>query len=120
MIRYREDILTNRSQERIHLTGSLTLSNGKQVGEARIVNLSKGGCLGVLDGPFPVNVTAGDCLQLRLSLPGRDQSIHVQFALVCWVEGSRFGIEFRTLDEKYHTRLDQFITLQKDIWKSAL
>ncbi|MDZ4734261.1 MAG: PilZ domain-containing protein [Nitrospirota bacterium] len=121
MFPYQEHVSGKRSQERIALECSLTLANGKQVGEARILNLSKGGCLGVVDGTFPVNVKVGDGLQLRLSLSGTDQSICVSVAIVRWVEGPRFGVEFRTVDEKYRARLHQFIALQqKDIWKLAL
>ena len=112
-----EPIVKPRAGERIALQCSIVIANGIQVGEGRVFDVSMRGCL--VEGSVLVKV--GDRLQLRLSLPegAPDPSICVSLAVVRWVQGIRFGVEFMKVDERYRACLDRFITLQSDHWATA-
>ena len=105
-----------RSSERLVLQCSIIVADGVQTGEGQVLNLSKHGCL--VESPLPIK--AGDHLQLRLSLPDSDQSVCASLAVVRWVQATLFGVEFLTIDEKYRSRLNQFIAMGNDPWKLAL
>jgi hypothetical protein len=101
-----------RLGERVPIQCCLVLANGVQVGEGRVFDLSMRGCL--VEGA--VRVKAGDRLQLRLRLPHSHPSICVSVALVRWVQGRRFGLEFMRVEDTYRAHLDRFITFQSDPW----
>ncbi len=105
-----------RSSERLPLQCSIIVATGIQTGEGRVLNLSKYGCL--VESPLPIK--AGDHLQLRLFLPESDQSVCAKLAVVRWVQATLFGVEFLTIDEKYRSRLNQFVAMGNDPWKLAL
>jgi len=105
-----------RSSERLTLQCSIIVATGVQTGEGRVLNLSKYGCL----VESPLHIKAGDHLQLRLFLPESDQSVCASLAVVRWVQATLFGIEFLTIDEKYRSRLNQFIAMGSDPWKLAV
>ena len=105
-----------RSSERMALQCSLVVASGVQTGEGRVLNLSKNGCL----VGTPIQIKPGDHLQLRLVLPESDQSMCVSLAVVRWAQASLFGVEFLNVDEKYRSRLNQFIAMGNDPWKLAL
>ena len=104
-----------RLGERLPIQCSLVIANGVQLGEGWVIDLSMRGCL--VEGPVPVK--AGDRLQLRLCLPDSHPSICVSIAVVRWVHGRRFGVEFMRVDDKYRAHLNRFITLQSDPWARA-
>lgn len=106
-----------RSRERLPVQCSIAIANGIQIGQGKVFDVSVRGCF--VEGSVLVKV--GDGLQLRLSLPeaAPDPSICVSLAVVRWVEGPRFGVEFIRVDEKYRARLNRFITLQSDPWARA-
>lgn len=93
------------------------MANGIQISEGRVFDVSVRGCF--VGGSVLVKV--GDRLQLRLCLPeaAPDPSICVSLAVVRWVQGLRFGVEFIRVDEKDRARLNRFITLQSDPWAQA-
>jgi hypothetical protein len=105
-----------RSSERLALQCSIIVSNGVQTGEGQVLNLSKHGCL--VESPLQIN--AGDHLQLRLFLPDSDQSVCASLVVVRWVQATLFGVEFLTIEKKYHSRLNQLIAMGTDPWKLAL
>lgn len=122
MMSTQEHVQEKRSSERIALQCAIILANGTQVGQGQVLNISARGCLGVMDGPLStVKIKVGDRLQLRLFLPDSDQSLCVSLAVVRWVDGSRFGVEFSKVDEKHRACLNEFIDPQdQDPWKLAL
>lgn len=105
-----------RSSERLVLQCSIIVANGVQTGDGQVLNVSKSGCL----VEAAIRIKPGDHLQLRLFLPDSDQSMCVSLAVVHWVVGFRFGVEFLKMDEKYRSCLDQFIGMGNDPWKLAL
>ena len=115
MAAYGVNVKEARLSERLALQCSIIVANGVQTGEGRVLNLSKHGCL----VESPLHVKAGDHLQLRLFLPDSDQSVCASLAVIRWVQATLFGVEFLTLDEKYRSRLNQFIAMGTDPWKLA-
>jgi c-di-GMP-binding flagellar brake protein YcgR len=110
------NVKESRLSTRIALQCSIIVANGLQTGEGQVLNLSKHGCL--VESPLPIK--AGDHLQLRLFLPDSDQSVCASLAVVRWVQATLFGVEFLTIDEKYRSRLNQFIAMGNDPWQLAL
>ena len=106
----------SRSSARLAFQCSIIVSNGPQTGEGQVLNLSKHGCL----VKSPLHIKAGDHLQLRLFLPESDQSVCASLAVVRWVQATLFGVEFLMIDEKYRSRLNEFIAMGTDPWKLAL
>ena len=106
----------SRSSARVALQCSIIVANGVQTGEGQVLNLSKHGCL----VKSPLHIKGGDHLQLRLFLPESDQSVCASLAVVRWVQATLFGVEFLTIDEKYRSRLNQFIAMGNDPWTLAL
>ncbi len=105
-----------RSSERFALQCSIVVASGVQTGEGLVLNLSKHGCL----VEAVISIQSGTHLQLRLFLPDNDQSVCVSLAVVRWAHACRFGVEFLEMDEKYRSRLNQFIAMGNDPWKLAL
>ncbi len=105
-----------RSSERLTLQCSIIVATGVQTGEGRVLNLSKHGCL----VESQLHIKAGDHLQLRLFLPESDKSVCASLAVVRWVQATVFGVEFLTIDEKYRSRLNQFVAMGSDPWKLAV
>ncbi|HEY6260872.1 MAG TPA: PilZ domain-containing protein [Nitrospiraceae bacterium] len=105
-----------RSSERVALQCSIIIANGVQTADGQVLNVSKYGCL----VEAAIRIKPGDHLQLRLFLPDSDQSMCVSLAVVHWVIGFRFGVKFLKVDEKYRSRLDQFIGMGSDPWNLAL
>ena len=105
-----------RSSERLALQCSIIVATGIQTGEGRVFNVSKGGC----SVEAPILIKAGDYLQMRLFVPHTDMSMCVSVAVVQWVLGFRFGVEFIEVDEKHRARLNHFLATGKDPWTLAL
>ena len=51
----------------------------------------------------------GDYLALNLRIPDDRRRVSVSLARVCWVQGSRFGVELLMMDSDERVRLNQFI-----------
>jgi len=110
------NIAESRSNARIALQCSVILANGVQTSEGQVLNVSENGCL----VEASVRIKPGDHLQIRLFLPDSDQSMCVSLAVVHWVLGFRFGVEFRKVDEKHRSHLNQLIGMGNDPWKLAI
>ena len=99
---------------RITTSYSVKITTGRQSGDGHVYDLSGNGCA----IQSAVSVRVGDMLQLRIIIPEADQSLKVRRALVRWVEGCRFGVEFR--DDRPHARLHHVVHAWKnDPWKLA-
>ena len=116
MATHEVNVEETRSSPRMALQCAIIVANGVQTGEGQVLNLSKHGCL----VKSPLHIKAGDHLQLRLFLPESDQSVCASLAVVRWVQATLFGVEFLMIDEKYRSRLNEFIAMGTDPWKLAL
>lgn len=73
--------------------------------EARVLDLSAGGCSA--ESTVPVHV--GMELRLSLFLADHRWPIRIDGAIVRWVAGRRFGIEFFKLTPSVQDRIRQFV-----------
>lgn len=115
MVSHQKQVAEARSSERIPLQCFIVFASGSQVDEGRVLNLSEHGCL----VESILSVKAGDSLQLRLSLPSPEPSMRVSWAVVRWVKGSQFGLEFIEMGAKEQVRLNQFVAMHGDPWASS-
>ena len=92
-----------RYSKRIVAESTVTITVGSLVSEGRILDLTEPGCL----IESPVSLKKGDCLQLKLFLPGLRSPFSVALAAVRWTNGFKFGVEFIKMDEKDQRQLKQ-------------
>ncbi len=105
-----------RSAERLALSAFASImAHGRHIGEGRILDVSKHGCL----VERPALVKAGDHLELRLFLPETRPFVSVSSAVIRWTHGLRFGVEFMEVGETHQDRLHHFLALRADLWKLA-
>lgn len=74
-------------------------------GQGTITNLSVGGCS--IDSP--VTPGAQTVVGLKIQLPDSPWPLEVEQAVVRWVRGTTFGLEFQALSEADTTRLQQLL-----------
>jgi hypothetical protein len=74
-------------------------------GEGRVLDLTVPGCS--IDSPCPP--TQGDTVTLRVSVPQRGASFLVALAVVRWVQGSRFGVEFIQMEQPDRLRYNALV-----------
>jgi hypothetical protein len=83
------------------------LYHGKQVaGEGMVEDLSLSGWR--IRGNEPVSV--GMQLILRVYLPGEREPLRIDQAIVQWVKGLEFGVEFDSLPRHAMTRIEQTVS----------
>ncbi|TKB68274.1 MAG: PilZ domain-containing protein [Nitrospira sp.] len=97
----------SRAHERVTLRCSIALARGLRVGEGWTLDMSECGCL--VESSLPVKV--GDNLQVRLLFHGSEPSMRVSLAVVRWVQGFRFGIQFIGIEEQARARLNRYLLL---------
>jgi hypothetical protein len=83
-----------------------SFSGSEAAGGGLVTSLSKDGCSVVSDESVRPNAF----LALRLQLPEQYAPLKVEVAEVRWVNGMRFGLEFRHLRAEEQERLRRFIT----------
>ena len=79
-----------RKSRRVDLRCELGFSSEEIEGEARISNISTGGCRAESD----INVAEGLEFHVLLHLPGEPALLKVERAAVRWVKGNVFGLSF--------------------------
>lgn len=79
--------------------------SGDRAGTGTVYNLGLGGCK-IISGSV---VSAGDILNIQLSLPMIIPPVRVHAATVRWTVESEFGVDFLGLQESERDRLVQFI-----------
>ena len=94
-----------RYRERIHAKGRVIIAVGPHVTEGHILNLTVPGCL--LESPLCMN--KGDAIKLKLFLSGLDSPFSVELAVVRWINGSHFGVEFIKMGERDQRQLHRFL-----------
>ena len=94
-----------RYGERFPAKGRVIIAVGSHVGEGRILDLTVPGCL--LESH--ISVIKGDSMQLKLFLPDLQSSFSVELAVVRWINGFQFGVEFIKMGKKDQWQLHQFV-----------
>lgn len=75
------------------------------IGEGSVTSLSVCGCTLHCTGPTP----HAKQLRIRLLLPDAPDSLAVETADVCWINGSLVGLRFRDLKRTADLRLHGFV-----------
>ncbi len=95
-----------RNAPRIRLGCRLFFSNEDHVdGEATIIDVSKSGCAAESE----TTLEAGMILKLSIFLPDYGWQLEIDRALVRWVRGQIFGMEFQTLRPVQRERLRRLV-----------
>lgn len=95
-----------RKAPRIRLACRLFFSGGDfQEGEATVIDLSKSGCAAESETPVEV----GMMLDLSLFLPDFEWRLHIEHAIVRWVDGHTFGLEFENMRPVHRERLRRLV-----------
>ena len=95
-----------RNAPRIRLTCRLFFANDNHLeGEATVIDLSKTGCAAESE----TIVAAGMILDLSIFLPDYEWQLHINQAIVRWVRGQIFGVEFQNLRPVQRERLRRLV-----------
>jgi hypothetical protein len=91
-----------RVQPRFTTQFRSTFSGRNEEGQGRTLDVSSGGCKIESD----MTVTQGATFECRLHIPGLDWPLRIDEALVRWVEGNTFGIEFTRIRDEELAKLN--------------
>jgi c-di-GMP-binding flagellar brake protein YcgR len=95
-----------RAAPRIPLGCRLFFSNSEQLeGEATLLDLSKTGCAAESETAVQTDMS----LDLWIFLPDYDWRMHIDHAVVRWVRGQVFGLEFLHLRPVQRERLRRLV-----------
>lgn len=94
-----------RKARRVELRCTLGFSSGEVEGDATITNISTSGCRAESD----INMAEGLVVQVIIQLPGQLPPVKVERALVRWVSGNAFGLNFILFFPSERDRLRAFI-----------
>jgi c-di-GMP-binding flagellar brake protein YcgR len=98
----RTSIKETRKAPRIRLACRLFFCTDDHLeGEATVIDLSKTGCAAESE----TIVEAGMILDLSIFLPDYEWRLHIDHAIVRWVRGQMFGVEFQNLRPVQRERL---------------
>lgn len=98
-----------RKSRRVELRCILRFSSGEIEGEGTITNISTSGCRAESD----INMAEGLDVQVIIFLPDQSPTIKVERALVRWVSGSAFGLNFILFFPSEQSRLRTFLEHMK-------
>ena len=98
-----------RKSRRVELRCILRFSSGEIEGEGTITNISTSGCRAESD----INMAEGLDVQVIIFLPDQSPTIKVERALVRWVSGSAFGLNFILFFPSEQARLRTFLERMK-------
>lgn len=94
-----------RKHPRFSVDFGSTFSGEQFAGQGTIADLSVGGCS--IDSK--VTLTAKSSLALHIQLPDSRWPLQINRAVVRWVRGSSFGVEFEQISQADIDRLHQLI-----------
>ena len=97
--------MTRRYGERVTVNCRSIFTMGSMVGEGEVLDLSNPGCL--IESTALVN--KGASVHLKIFLRGPKLPLTIDLAVVRWVNGSRFGVEFIKMSEVDRARLTSFL-----------
>ena len=95
----------HRKSPRFDVNFGSTFAGEVLAGQGTITNLSVGGCSIESKIPLPARSVVG----LKIQLPDSQWPLEVDQAVVRWVRGNTFGLEFQALSEPDTTRLQQLL-----------
>ncbi len=72
---------------------TLAFKGGQAEGAGTLINISMGGCA----IKSTTRVEKGAFLELSLHMPGTDQTVRIEVAVVSWTQLGAFGVEFYTM-----------------------
>jgi PilZ domain-containing protein len=98
--------MTRRYSERISVRCPVVFSMGSMVGDGEVQDLSNPGC----QIQSTACVLKGECLQLKMLLPGVKSPLAVALGVVRWTNGSHFGVEFIKMHADDRALLTRFIS----------
>lgn len=98
--------MEKRTQPRFTTQFRSTLSGGQQEGQGRTLDLSIGGCKIESDMPMDIGLQ----FECRLYVPGFDWPLRIDEAIVRWVKGQTFGLEFVQIRPEEQLKLKKLIT----------
>jgi hypothetical protein len=94
-----------RKARRVQLLCIVRFASGEIEGEGTITNISTSGCRAESD----INMAEGLDVQITIFLPDQSPTIKVERALVRWVSGSAFGLNFILFFPSEQARLRTFL-----------
>jgi PilZ domain len=94
-----------RKARRVQLLCIVRFASGEIEGEGTITNISTSGCRAESD----INMAEGLDVQVIIFLPDQSPTIKVERALVRWVSGSAFGLNFILFFPSEQARLRTFL-----------
>src|SRR5262245_18031355 len=95
-----------RYRPRVAVNGAVVFSVNGFTGEGKVLDLCVPGCL--IESPF--SLKRGQFLTLRLRLPQVSASFSVPLAVVRWMHGMRFGVEFIEMEQRERQRFNAFVS----------
>ena len=95
----------HRKSPRFDVNFGSTFAGDVLAGQGTITNLSVGGCSIESKIPLPAQSVVG----LKIQLPDSQWPLEVDQAVVRWVRGHTFGLEFQTLSDPDAARLQQLL-----------
>jgi len=95
----------HRKSPRFDVNFGSTFAGEVLAGQGTITNLSVGGCSIESKIPLPAQSVVG----LKIQLPDSHWPLEITEAIVRWVRGHTFGLEFQTLSDPDAARLQQLL-----------
>lgn len=95
----------HRKSPRFDVNFGSTFAGDTLAGQGTITNLSVGGC----SIESKITLPAQSVVGLQIQLPDSRWPLEVKEAVVRWVRGNTFGLEFQLLSEPDTTRLQQLL-----------
>lgn len=98
--------MEKRKQPRFTAQFRSTFSGGQQEGQGKTIDLSHGGCRIETDHIVIVGAT----FEFRIYAPGLTWPLRIDEALVRWVQGKAFGVQFTSIHPDEQSKLKQVIS----------
>ncbi|SPP65468.1 PilZ domain-containing protein [Nitrospira lenta] len=95
----------HRKSPRFGVNFGSTFAGDALAGQGTITNLSVGGCSVDSKISLPTQSVVG----LKIQLPDSQWPLEIEQAVVRWVRGNTFGLEFQALSNPNTTRLQQLL-----------
>ncbi len=95
--------MEKRRHSRVAVHLPISFSGDEAAGEGLVSSISKDGCAVV----SPEKIEPGALLDLRIKFPEHDALMEVDLAVVRWVHGGRFGLEFIRMHPDEQERLQR-------------
>lgn len=95
----------SRRSPRFDVNFGSTFAGEFLAGQGMITNLSIGGC----SIESTITLTAQSVVGLKIQLPDSRWPLEIEQAIVRWVRGNTFGLEFRALSASDTTRLQHLL-----------